>query len=125
MTAAEAASNTTTQERGLAFVAYQAQLSMGFHFLQQTWADNTNFPPGKTPSSPGLDPIIGQNNGQLRIAAGLDPSQPTGTLSIPQFVVSHGGGSSWYHTQVPSLTCNTGEYFFSPPISAIRGRLAA
>nr|4W7M_A Chain A, Dye-decolorizing peroxidase [Auricularia auricula-judae]4W7M_B Chain B, Dye-decolorizing peroxidase [Auricularia auricula-judae] len=108
VTSAESASNTTTQERGLAFVAYQAQLSQGFHFLQQTSADNANFPPGKTPATVGLDPIIGQNNGQPRVVNGLLPSNSSASLSIPQFVVSHGG-----------------EYFFSPPISAIGGRLSA
>ncbi|EJD48744.1 DyP-type peroxidase [Auricularia subglabra TFB-10046 SS5] len=109
VTPGEESSGTTTQERGLAFVAYQAQLARGFHFLQQAWADAVSFPPGKTPSQVGQDPIIGQApGGAARVVAGLDPNNTNATLSMPQFVISHGG-----------------EYFFSPPISAISGRLAA
>ncbi|EJD36462.1 DyP-type peroxidase [Auricularia subglabra TFB-10046 SS5] len=108
VTREEAESGTTIYERGRAFVAYQAQLANGFHFLQQSWADNETFPPRKTPSQVGFDPIIGQApGGQDRVVAGLDPNDSTATLSIPQFVISHGG-----------------EYFFSPPISALGGRLA-
>ena len=91
MTAAEAAANTTTQERGLAFVAYQAQIANGFQFLQQAWANNPGFIFGKD-VNPGFDPIIGQNLGQAREVAGLDPNDPTGELTIPlEFVKSHGG----------------------------------
>lgn len=57
---------------------------------------------------PGQDPIIGQNSGAIRSVVGLDPANPTGALSMGQFVVSRGG-----------------EYFFSPPISALTGKLAA
>ncbi|EJD40094.1 DyP-type peroxidase [Auricularia subglabra TFB-10046 SS5] len=108
----ESSSNTTALdlERGLAFVAYQSDISKGFRFLQQTWADNAAFPPRKKgPKQVGFDPLIGQAPaGKDRFAAGLDPNNTNATLSVPQFVISHGG-----------------EYFFSPPISALSGRLAA
>jgi len=103
VSAKEAETNTTTIERGLAFVAYQSNLATGFHFLQQTWASNPKFVPGKTSGPPGFDPIIGANQGQPRNTTGLDPNNPTGnTTFITDFVVSRGG-----------------EYFFSPSISAI------
>nr|WAW38279.1 DyP-type peroxidase [Auricularia auricula-judae] len=104
----EAASNTTTQLRGLAFVAYQAQIAKGFQFLQRAWSNNANFPPRKN-VSPGFDVIIGQNKSAVRTTVGLDVNNPTAAISIPQqFVVSNGG-----------------EYFFSPPISALSTIFAA
>ncbi|EJD50483.1 DyP-type peroxidase [Auricularia subglabra TFB-10046 SS5] len=104
----EAASNTTTQLRGLAFVAYQAQIARGFQFLQRAWSNNPNFPPRKS-VSPGFDVIIGQNKSAVRTTVGLDVNKPTASISVPQqFVVSRGG-----------------EYFFSPPISALTSILVA
>ncbi|KAF8518409.1 fungal peroxidase [Hysterangium stoloniferum] len=105
----EAASNTTITERGLAFVAYQSALSLGFHFLQHTWANNPNFVPGKNDTTPGFDPIIGANAGQPRFVSGLDPTDSTRDFTlITDFVQSRGG-----------------EYFFSPSLSAIAGTLSA
>ncbi|EJD36463.1 DyP-type peroxidase [Auricularia subglabra TFB-10046 SS5] len=108
VTPEEEASGTTIHERGLAFVAYQSQLAKGFQFLQQSWANNETFPPKKTPAEIGFDPIIGQAaDGKARLVAGVDPNNTSATLSMPQFVISRGG-----------------EYFFSPPISALRGHLS-
>ncbi|EJD46896.1 DyP-type peroxidase [Auricularia subglabra TFB-10046 SS5] len=108
VTPEEIASGTTKHERGLAFVAYQAQLAKGFHFMQRDWANNTSFPPGKIPGEVGFDPIIGQApGGGDRDVFGLNPHDTTAKLGVPQFVISHGG-----------------EYFFSPPISALGGRLS-
>ncbi|KIJ50750.1 hypothetical protein M422DRAFT_245420 [Sphaerobolus stellatus SS14] len=61
ITSAEAASNITVTERGLAFVAYQSDLSHGSQFIQQNWANNVgkNVPKGL----PGWDLTIGANNG--------------------------------------------------------------
>ncbi|KAF8518411.1 fungal peroxidase [Hysterangium stoloniferum] len=101
----EAASNTTTTERGLAFVAYQSVIGNGFHFLQTAWADN----PGLSDPDPGFDPIIGSNGGQPRFVSGLDPTNSTRDFTlITDFVQSRGG-----------------EYFFSPSLSAIAGTLSA
>ncbi|KAJ7512546.1 fungal peroxidase [Mycena galericulata] len=101
---AEAAANTTSTERGLAFVAYQSNLENGFRFLQKTWADNANF----VHSGVGLDPIIGAAEGAQRVVTGLDPTNPTKptTLTI-DYVVSRGG-----------------EYFFTPSLSAIANTLS-
>ncbi|KIJ48067.1 hypothetical protein M422DRAFT_777943 [Sphaerobolus stellatus SS14] len=109
VTPAEAASNITTQERGLAFVAYQSSISNGFRFLQQAWANNPEFITGKIDDTPGFDPIIGANKGQERSVSGLDPINPKRDFDLKtDFVVSRGG-----------------EYFFSAPISALSGVLAA
>ncbi|KAJ7201686.1 fungal peroxidase [Mycena pura] len=100
----EAATHTTSTERGLAFVAYQSNISNGFHFLQKAWADNANFVHAGT----GVDPIIGALAGAQRVVSGLDPTDPTKTLTLTtDFIVSRGG-----------------EYFFAPSLSAISGTLA-
>ncbi|KAJ7259663.1 fungal peroxidase [Mycena rebaudengoi] len=85
----EAASDTTSVERGLAFVSYQSDLSAGFAFIQQHWSDDEAFPiPGT-----GLDALIG------RPSFGKDPNTPR---VFADFVISRGG-----------------EYFFTPSLSAI------
>ncbi|KAJ7593098.1 fungal peroxidase [Mycena floridula] len=107
---AEAAAGVSDNsvERGLAFVAYQSDIATGFHTLQQVWANNPGFVFGKN-VQPGFDPIIGANAGASRDALGLDPSAPTGSITLQKdFVVSRGG-----------------EYFFSPPISALLTPLGA
>ncbi|KAF7369765.1 DyP-type peroxidase [Mycena venus] len=101
---AEASSNTTSTERGLAFVSYQSNIGNGFRFLQQTWADNANF----VHSGVGVDPIIGALAGAQRVVTGLDPTNSTKKTTLTtDFVVSRGG-----------------EYFFSPSLSAIASKLS-
>ena len=64
---------------------------------------------GKSDPTPGFDPIIGANNGQPRFTDGLDPTNANRSITFnDDFVVSRGG-----------------EYFFSPPISALSGVLSA
>ncbi|KAF8517632.1 hypothetical protein JB92DRAFT_2905084 [Gautieria morchelliformis] len=100
----EASTNTTSTERGLAFVAYQSNIGLGFQFLQQSWANNVGFFFDKTEKTPGFDPIIGANNDQPRFVHGLDPTDSNRSITlVTDFVQSRGG-----------------EYFFSPPISALR-----
>ncbi|KAJ7589975.1 DyP-type peroxidase [Mycena floridula] len=108
---AEAAAGVSDNsvERGLAFVAYQSDISVGFHTLQHVWANNPGFVFGKNISTPGFDPIIGANEGAARPVTGLDPNSADGTITLQtDFVVSRGG-----------------EYFFSPPISALLTPLGA
>ncbi|KIJ50725.1 hypothetical protein M422DRAFT_245377 [Sphaerobolus stellatus SS14] len=101
----EVGSNTTINERGLAFVAYQSNISNGFHFLQKTWANNVGFLFNKNQTQPGWDPIIGANNGQERWGLGLDPNHFDRNITLNNdFIVSRGG-----------------EYFFSPSLSALSG----
>ncbi|KAJ7725949.1 fungal peroxidase [Mycena metata] len=100
---AEASSGTTTTERGLAFVAYQSQVSTG-EFIQETWANNAVF----VRSGVGIDPIVGQNSGAPRVVGGLDPTNSTKTTTLTtDFIISRGG-----------------EYFFSPSLSAIASKLS-
>ncbi|KAJ6522265.1 fungal peroxidase [Mycena capillaripes] len=99
----ETSSNTTEIERGLAFVAYQSNITNGFQFLQKAWA---NTPVFRKPGV-GFDPIIGAAAGAQRPVNGLDPTDPI-LLSInADFVVSRGG-----------------EYFFVPSLSAIAHKLS-
>ncbi|ESK92508.1 fungal peroxidase [Moniliophthora roreri MCA 2997] len=105
--AAQASSSTPELERGLAFVSYQSNINQGFAFIQKAWVDNANFMFGRTPA-PGVDPIIGSTNSgppgdAPRTVNGLDPLNFQRPIVInTDFVVSRGG-----------------EYFFSPPISAL------
>jgi Dyp-type peroxidase family len=109
VSAQEAASSTTTTERGLAFVAYQSQIANGFAFLQQKWANNPNFIFNKNDTDPGFDPIIGANMGQERFMTGMDIDNFNVTINLPfDFVVSRGGS-----------------YLFSPSISALKTVIAA
>nr|WAW38291.1 DyP-type peroxidase [Chondrostereum purpureum] len=96
-------------ERGLAFVSYQASLDQGFRFMQQVWVNNANFIFGKSDPTPGVDPIIGALAGAQRPISGLDPLDATHDITLQtDFVVSRGG-----------------EYFFSPPLSAILDPITA
>ncbi|KAF8530641.1 DyP-type peroxidase [Gautieria morchelliformis] len=100
---AEAAANKTQTERGLAFISYQSNIGQGFRFQQMSWANNPDFFFGKSDPTPGFDPIVGSNHGQPRFVSGLDPTNPNRDFTLlVDFVTSRGG-----------------EYFFSPPISAL------
>ena len=89
--------------RGLLFISYQSDLLRQFEFIQKSWIDNENFPPGR-PHKPGSDPMVGGNG---------DISWPDGDipLSFEQFVQTQGA-----------------VYAFSPSISTLKtlseGRLA-
>ncbi|THU94012.1 fungal peroxidase [Dendrothele bispora CBS 962.96] len=119
VTDAEASSNQSSTdpslERGLAFVAYQSNIASGFKFIQQSWIDNARFPSpvaGTTGNTTGVDPIIGRVGGSAtdapRVITGTDPLDTNKAFTIDsEFVISRGG-----------------EYFFSPPISALSGRLS-
>lgn len=104
VTEEENASGKTSVGRGLIFSCYQTSITKGFAFMQESWANNPNFP-HQTPEVPGLDPIIGQGVRQL---TGTDPDDPKQSLTnIPDFVVPKGG-----------------EYFFSPSVKALKETLA-
>jgi Dyp-type peroxidase family len=108
VTDAETASNTTSSdpslERGLAFAAYQANITQGFAFLQKSFANDIHFLHETT----GFDLVVGQQNGKSRSAAGFNLANPNQKYSAEtQFIVNRGG-----------------EYFFSPPISGIKNRIA-
>lgn len=104
----EAASATTQQGRGLIFAAYQSNIINGFQFMQNSWCNNTRFPPSK-PVTPGHDPIVGQAaDPKSRTISGTNPNMQETPLELSaQWVVPKGG-----------------EYLFSPSISALRDTFA-
>ncbi|EIN07199.1 peroxidase TAP [Punctularia strigosozonata HHB-11173 SS5] len=108
VTADEAKSNTTKTDRGLAFVAYQSNIALGYRFQQTLWSNSQIFPPAKLDLSPGFDPLIGQNSGGTRTAGGLNPYDQTRDYVLKDFIVSRGG-----------------DYFFSPSLSAIHDVISA
>ncbi|KAF7357447.1 Dye-decolorizing peroxidase [Mycena sanguinolenta] len=110
VTTDEATSNTTSIDRGLAFVSYQSNIFNGFVFLQSIWINQVGFPFGKVDPTIGVDPIIGTLGGEPRNISGLDPlvyylnqTDPVHDVVLPiDFVISRGG-----------------EYFFSPSLTGI------
>ncbi|EIN06909.1 peroxidase TAP [Punctularia strigosozonata HHB-11173 SS5] len=109
VTAEEAASNTSSIDRGLAFVMYQSNIENGFRFQQTKWSSNANFIFGKNITSVGLDLVIGQAGpGLTRNNTGLDPT------NFNKVIV-----------QTPTVVSNGGEYFFSPSISALQNTILA
>jgi Dyp-type peroxidase family len=108
VSAEEKSQNKTGAARGLLFVCYQSNISDGFEFIQESWANNPNFPIQKN-EVPGFDPIIGQtNDGGVRTLSGTNPANHPANLDLPtEWVVSKGG-----------------EYFFSPSISALEETFA-
>ena len=94
-------------ERGLLFVCYQSNISKGFQFLQETWANKPAF----FVEGAGLDAIIGQDNNDKTVTMkGLlpqDPSRAFELSGINRFVIPKGG-----------------EYFFTPSMTALRDTLA-
>jgi len=105
LTNEENATGKTLKDRGLIFASYQSSINNGFAFIQESWANNPNFPPA-TPQVPGLDPLIGQ--GGVRTVSGNNPDDPTALLNLPVFINPRGG-----------------EYFFSPSINGLKTTIAA
>ncbi|KAJ2971030.1 hypothetical protein NUW58_g9531 [Xylaria curta] len=111
--AAKKSSNDPKLERGLLFVCYQSNLGNGFHFIQQTWANNKNFPPTNASDpnvpEPGIDPIIGVGTPREMVGASPDPLKANEKLDfMAKWVIPRGG-----------------EYFFSPSIPALKNTFAA
>ncbi|KAJ8078259.1 dye-decolorizing heme-containing peroxidase [Marasmius tenuissimus] len=111
VTASEQSTETTSEdpalERGMAFVAYQSSIGDGFVHMQINMVNSPSFPTGR--NDPGSDPIVGylQTDGKTqntpRPIKGLDFTDWNRTITMKtDFIVSRGG-----------------EYFFTPPISAL------
>ncbi|KAJ7644468.1 dye-decolorizing peroxidase precursor [Roridomyces roridus] len=116
VTAAEAAANTTSVDRGLAFVSYQANIFNGFMFLQNVWINSIVFPFGKVDPTIGVDPIIGTLGGGPKNISGLDPA----VFDLDQSDVSH-------DVVEPRdfVVSRGGEYFFSPSLTGLSAIAAA
>ncbi|KAG8529720.1 uncharacterized protein KY384_005201 [Bacidia gigantensis] len=115
LTAEEISLGRTQKDRGLLFAAYQSNIPNGFQFIQQSWANNVTFPPGKKDQKTGgtiqagFDPIIGQAGpGLPRTMNGFDPKAQSTNLSLTaEWVLSKGG-----------------EYFFSPSLPTLKNVFA-
>jgi deferrochelatase/peroxidase EfeB len=88
---------------GLLFMAFNSSLQGQFEFMQQAWANDSDFPQEGT----GLDPIIGQGRRTVKVRY---PETWGGTkLTAPQ-------------QQVPqTVTMKGGEYFFMPSLAYLKG----
>ncbi|MDM0109061.1 Dyp-type peroxidase [Variovorax sp. J22R24] len=94
-------------ERGLMFISYGATIEQQFEFLTRRWVNSP-----VQPNFGGHDPVIGQHDVRGVRDRFIDMPLPSGGSQRVQlcdeWVVATGGG-----------------YFFSPPIEAIAGVLAA
>jgi Dyp-type peroxidase family len=90
-------------ERGLLFMAYNNRIPDQYEFIQQSWANNVDFPFGGVVH--GVDPIIGQG-----------PSRRPVYTNCP---IAH--GDLRHHNQdfQQFVTMRGGEYFFAPSISGL------
>ncbi|KAI0451629.1 hypothetical protein F5B21DRAFT_378645 [Xylaria acuta] len=110
---AKKSSDNEKLERGLLFACYQSNLGNGFHFMQQSWANNPTFPPTAQSdphvATPGIDPIIGVGSPRSMVGASPDPSAANETLDFAaKWVIPRGG-----------------EYFFSPSIPTLKNTFAS
>lgn len=83
--------------RGLVFNAFMASIEDQFEFLQQSWANNAEFPPG---SAAGPDPVIGETGAPVRLQR---PDRPDLSLGFERFVFTEGA-----------------VYAFAPSLAALR-----
>jgi Dyp-type peroxidase family len=91
-------------KRGLLFICYQIDLEQQFEFIQQKFANNSDFPKQDDQASEGhgIDPIIGKHDAK-------------GFVNLLQ------NGKFRKITGLKQLITTTGgEYFFSPSISALK-----
>ena len=86
------------EERGLLFMSYQASIEDQFEFMQQSWANNSNFPL----EGAGEDPIVGQK--------GNDDQKHS--FKLPEKGKSLNFIQEW-------VTMTGGAYFFQPSIKAL------
>lgn len=83
--------------RGLLFACYQSNIEQGYRFIQQSWANNSDFPS----QGAGLDVTIGQATG---------PPNPfqIGTKSVNINPIND------------FVTAKGGEYFFAPSMAVLK-----
>jgi len=91
---------------GLLFMAYNSNISRQFEFMQGSWANSSSFPIGKSTSSHGIDPIIGQGN----LNDTQNHFEKWGEDNSNKKIPSMGG----------FVTMKGGEYFFTPSISFLK-----
>jgi Dyp-type peroxidase family len=87
-------------DRGLHFLCYQTSISDQFEFLMRAWFGSPVFPAGG-----GFDLLVGQRGGRPRSCLLPTPSGDIMEIELRR----------------PLVVPTGGEYFFVPPISALRG----
>ena len=101
------------KSRGLLFACYQGNIEDGFQHMQSEWSNAPGFPEKDV----GHDPIIGQVKQKVE-----GKEHVNGTLT------THFLGIDKKKTKVTFqqlVTMKGGEYFFVPPISALKGGVLA
>lgn len=93
---------------GLLFMCYQSDIRDQFEFMQETWANNSGFPPFH--GVVGLDPVIGQTDG------------PATDGDSPRWPKSHGAGEKErvMASMHGHVVLKGGEYFFAPSIAGLK-----
>jgi deferrochelatase/peroxidase EfeB len=99
--------NKPEKEVGLLFMSYQASIEKQFEFIQQRWANRSDFPSDQPegPGTIGIDPIIGQGDRNVPGDFATEWGN-AGTLkpaTFEQFVHLKGG-----------------EYFFAPSMHFLK-----
>lgn len=89
---------------GLLFMAYNRNISEQFEFIQQSWANNPDFP--FTNQNHGVDPIIGQTQDR----------RP----HYENCPIAHGDNRRHKGDFQQFVTMRGGEYFFAPSISGLK-----
>lgn len=127
VTDAEAATGTTTTDRGLMFVCYQTSIPNQFEFVQTKWANNSGFifskkHPDGTPVTVGFDPLIGQNGGAKANPGDPAPRDRFMDEPVPNYPTGN-VHSTLKETQDFIIPTAAG-YFFVPSIEALKKELS-
>jgi Dyp-type peroxidase family len=107
-------------DRGLLFLAYQADAERQFDTLWLSWLNGAASSP--TGSAPGRDPLVGQEAQDVSLPSALVAgAQPPGTrtLSYPMH-----GGQDMRITLAQFVEASDGGYFFAPSLKAVGDELA-
>jgi Dyp-type peroxidase family len=92
---------------GLLFMAYNSVIANQFKFIQQIWANNTNFPV-QPPGPHGIDPVIGQ---------GINPPNDQ---KLPNEWDNPAAGTNNNCSFSGFVTMKGGQYFFSPSLTFLK-----
>ena len=90
---------------GLLFMCYQNDIADQFEFIQETWANNSDF----RKSDVGLDPIIGQTE-----------NNPRKVEELPRWPVEWGTGEKKHVINGDYVSLRGGEYFFAPSMATLK-----
>jgi deferrochelatase/peroxidase EfeB len=92
---------------GLLFMAYNSNIDQQFKFVQQNWANSTNFPVEPS-GTHGIDPVIGQGANQPH------------DQKMPKEWDNPAKGSNDNCPFAGFVKMRGGEYFFSPSLTFLK-----